>query len=281
MLTNGSGSINFNKGIAKEYGFNVAILLGFLCYKYDYWIKRNEITEDGYFYVTQEDIEEEVGLSQFKQIPALKKLKELGIVSVYKKGMPAKYFYKINDDALSYQVSKYKSQRNLVTSDEETSCLDTKKLGITNKEELIKETNKEDTNISTNNDISNTPSSEITSVSPKQKDSYLEDSKSAVMVRSQIYGAYDRKLADVIVKWYEAVGIKRKITFKQIKDKLEQLNKECNDNPQLVIQQINYSYLNNYPAWYPPKEDRKNKSTSDSISVRQGEVDRTGYRDYI
>jgi len=35
-LLSGKGSINYNKGIARLYGVNAAILLGELCFKYDY-----------------------------------------------------------------------------------------------------------------------------------------------------------------------------------------------------------------------------------------------------
>ena len=252
----GNGSINYNKTIAELYGIYAAILLGELCYKYDYWIENNRTTEDGYFFVTQDDIEKETGLSPYQQRIALEELKE--IVSVKKRGLPSKNYYKIFYNKLSKILTQ--EIKDFDIRDERFSQQEVKAFDSTNKEITNKDnTNKENTNISDNN--------------------YLNNSKSTVMVRSQIYSNYDKDLADVIIKWYNAVGISRKITFAQIQDKLEQLKKDCSNDAKLVVQQINNSYLNNYPNWYPPKV--KQKSVSNSVSNAPGEIDRSGYRDYI
>ena len=108
----------------------------------------------------------------------------------------------------------------------------------------------------------------------------LGNSKSQTMVRSQVYGNYTGELGEIIVKWYDAVGVSRKITFNQIKDKVDQLRKDCKGDENMMVKQINYSYLNGYPIWYPPKNTTQ-KNVTNSVSVRPGEVDKSGYRNYI
>ena len=153
---NGNGSINYNKTIAKEYGMYAAILLGVLCYKYDYWIEKGQLTEDGYFFVTQEDIEEETGLSEYMQREALKKLG--GIVSVSKRDMPKKNYYKIDYDLLLKVLTscceKYEHKRlkSLTSSDEKFEQQEVKDFNTTNKEITNKITNKDITNNVAKND---------------------------------------------------------------------------------------------------------------------------------
>ena len=168
-LLSGKGSINYNKTIAKLFGIDAAILLGELCFKYDYWSEQDRLTEDGYFYCTQEDIEEDTCLSPYQQREALKKL--AGIVYVSKRGLPAKNHFFIDTDALertvealhngvdnkslkncttsgegfSQQVmqhtnSQLESSKSLTTSDENLSQQEVKDFNTTNKRELIKET---------------------------------------------------------------------------------------------------------------------------------------------
>lgn len=284
VLMNGNGSINYNKTIAKEYGMYAAILLGVLCYKYDYWIEKGQLTEDGYFFVTQEDIEEETGLSEYMQREALKKLG--GIVSVSKRDMPKKNYYKIDYDLLLKVLTpcceKYEHKRlkSLTSSDEKFEQQEVKDFNTTNKEITNKITNKDITNNVAKNDEYDThhPIDESNDVLHRNVN-YLADSKSAVMVRSQVRGAYPGELGEIIVKWYDAVGINRKITFKQIQEKLEQLQNDCNNDAKLVVEQIKNSYLNNYPAWYPPKAIKRN--VSNSVSIRPEEIDKSGYRNRI
>ena len=85
--------ITYNKSIAKEFGVNAAILLGALC-SYQIYFQNEE------FYKEQGKISEDTCLSEYEIQQALKILKQNELVIVTKKGLPAKNYYKINDNKL-------------------------------------------------------------------------------------------------------------------------------------------------------------------------------------
>jgi hypothetical protein len=62
-----------------------------------YWTER---TEDGWFYKTSEEWNEELGLTLEEVKGARKKLKSIGILSEQRKGIPAKLYYKVDTDEL-------------------------------------------------------------------------------------------------------------------------------------------------------------------------------------
>lgn len=90
------GFVPYNKVLARNLGVLPAIMAGELVSEYLYWRDNNGITEDGYFYSTVENIELNTGLSRYQQKPALDILSELGVVTVAKKGLPAKRYIKID-----------------------------------------------------------------------------------------------------------------------------------------------------------------------------------------
>lgn len=65
-----------------------------------YWTMR---TADGWIYKTQDEWEDETGLTRYEQEGARKKLRSLGVLLEQKKGVPAKLFYKIDIPVL-YQL---------------------------------------------------------------------------------------------------------------------------------------------------------------------------------
>ena len=85
-----------NKTIAKEYGINEAILLGSLCS-----LQKRYGNEE--FYFEQPKLMEDTCLTEYSIRQATKVLKEAGIISVVKKGLPAKHYYKVNEQVL-YKV---------------------------------------------------------------------------------------------------------------------------------------------------------------------------------
>lgn len=62
-----------------------------------YWTER---TEDGWFYKTTEEWNEELGLTLEEVKGARKKLKSIGMLSEQRKGIPAKLYYKVDTDEL-------------------------------------------------------------------------------------------------------------------------------------------------------------------------------------
>jgi len=64
-----------------------------------YWSKRTK-DENGWFYKTQSEWEDETGLSRSEQEGARRKLKKLGVLQEERKGVPCKTYYRIDTQAL-------------------------------------------------------------------------------------------------------------------------------------------------------------------------------------
>lgn len=81
--------ILYNKSFAKKHGAENAILFGAMC-GYQRGFGQEE------FFREQEKIMEDTGLSEYSVRKYIKELIEMGYISVIKKGMPARFFYKVN-----------------------------------------------------------------------------------------------------------------------------------------------------------------------------------------
>jgi hypothetical protein len=77
-------------------GLEETIILGELASEFDYWEKQGSL-EDGYFYSTVENVQNNTTLSDHKQRKALKSLQDRGLIDVKLKGIPAKRYIKINE----------------------------------------------------------------------------------------------------------------------------------------------------------------------------------------
>jgi len=97
------------KPLAQKIGLLETILLQYLIDQEEYFEKRGELTDKGEFYNTQEKIEKETTLNAYYQRKVLKRLKEFKLVEYQKKGLPAKYYFKVN----------HKCLKVLITDDEE------------------------------------------------------------------------------------------------------------------------------------------------------------------
>lgn len=109
-LLSTDGFIQVNKTLIKKVGLHEAILIGELCAEYNYWDEQGKL-EDGYFYSTRDNIEENTGLSEHYQRKALSHLYELGIILIEKKGLPAKNYYKIDFNILLSVIGTSSCQR--------------------------------------------------------------------------------------------------------------------------------------------------------------------------
>ena len=70
QLISSRNFIVVNKELLKAFGIDEAILLGELASEYDYWEKQEKIN-DGFFFSTIENVEENTTLSAHKQRKAL------------------------------------------------------------------------------------------------------------------------------------------------------------------------------------------------------------------
>ena len=164
-LLSNSGYIIVNKEIIKKIGLHEAIIIGELCSEYTYWEKANKL-DNGYFFSTRENIEENTGLSAYQQREAFKRLAQMGIVLERLKGMPQQKWYSLDMEKLYDLLNKgtsfitsseeikdqgikkfdTKILKNLIINSKETEHLDVKKLDTNNnnnnkknnKEEIIK-----------------------------------------------------------------------------------------------------------------------------------------------
>lgn len=99
-LLSTDGYIMCNKTLIRLYGGDCAILVGELCAEYNYYKAMNELVDNS-FYSTQDNIESNTGINAYFQRKAFKILQDEGIISVTKKGIPAKNYYSINTEKLA------------------------------------------------------------------------------------------------------------------------------------------------------------------------------------
>ena len=93
--------IMYNINLARNIGIDEAILIGELARKYNYWDMNNKLTDDGFFFITRDDIEKDTSLSDHRQREAFRKLQELGIVIVNNnKGSVRVNYYKVDENEL-------------------------------------------------------------------------------------------------------------------------------------------------------------------------------------
>lgn len=146
-ILSSDGYIILNKYVMKALGLHQSILLGELCSEYIYWYKENKL-QDGYFFSTRENIENETTLSPHQQRQAIKTLIEKGFVEVTEKDMPKKTYYKINEE----KIYKFLSETDLDFTDVKNFNNKTSK-NLTTSDEKIEEQDVE--NFNTNNNIIN------------------------------------------------------------------------------------------------------------------------------
>ena len=100
-LLSSSAFLVVNKSLAKQIGLKETVLLADLISKEEYFIA-NGMT-DGWFFNTEANIEADTTLTPFMQRKCLKALRKYGIIETKRKGVPAKKFFKINEE----QVMKF------------------------------------------------------------------------------------------------------------------------------------------------------------------------------
>lgn len=122
------GYIICNKTLIKKFNADCAILVGELCAEYNYYKNLGQLDSDGSFYSTRDNIEQNTGLNDYAQRKAIKMLSEAKILTVTKKGLPAKNYYKLNDSQL---LSLF------TTGDTVSEALDVEPLNINNNKQKI------------------------------------------------------------------------------------------------------------------------------------------------
>ena len=93
-----------------------SVTCGILLSQIMYWYKKMEGKE---FYKTNADLESETGLTSKEIKTAKNKLRELGLISIVKKGLPPKSHYIINETKLQDIVIKF---QGISGENEEKKC---------------------------------------------------------------------------------------------------------------------------------------------------------------
>lgn len=170
-----------------------------------YWSKRTK-DEHGWFYKTQEEWEEETGMTRYEQETARKKLKSIKVLEEKKAGVPARIFYRVNDEKLHEIL--------LATKNAEMSQ---SSLGKSLKQEWGNTPN-----IHTENTAETTPkiteggasekSKAPSPPKPEQSKSYLEDLPDLEKLEQkyEVPREYIRDAAEKAKNWLEANGRKKK-----------------------------------------------------------------------
>ena len=123
-LLSSTAFLVLNKELARQVGLNSAVLLADLISKEEYFIA-NGMT-DGWFFNTEANIEKDTTLTAFQQRKCLKNLKEKGLIETQRRGIPAKQYFKINEQLVIKFLNNL-SEINLTTINKN------KKITITNK----------------------------------------------------------------------------------------------------------------------------------------------------
>jgi|TARA_R100000544_G_C2225321_1_gene60292 hypothetical protein len=111
-LLSSSAFLVLNKKLAKEIGLKEAVLLADLISKEEYFIA-NGMT-DGWFFNTEANIEADTTLNSYHQRKCLKMLKKHKIIETKRKGIPAKQYFKINEQQV-LQILNNLSAKNSTT----------------------------------------------------------------------------------------------------------------------------------------------------------------------
>ena len=85
-----------NKELAKQVGLKAAVLLADLISKEEYFISKG--MTDGWFFNTEANIEADTTLNPYHQRKCLKTLREFKIIETKRMGIPAKQYFKINEE---------------------------------------------------------------------------------------------------------------------------------------------------------------------------------------
>lgn len=85
-----------NRSLVRKLGILPALWITHLIDKYQYFKKKDMLDKEGYFYNIQHYIEADTTLNSYQQTKIISELKEKGIISTKRRGLPARNYYKIN-----------------------------------------------------------------------------------------------------------------------------------------------------------------------------------------
>lgn len=147
-LLNPDNTVTINRPLAHALGVNEAIIYSALIAKQIYYERRGMLDEDGYFYSTIADLNESTGLTRCKQDNAIKNLLDTNLIDYHTKGIPARRYFRVNDDAESLKVFLEKGEMILLSlnplgkKNSKQVCEKTTNLSAENSQTCLGETDK-------------------------------------------------------------------------------------------------------------------------------------------
>ena len=85
-----------NKAVTKSIGIDASLILSDLMSKHEYFLNRGMIDEQGFFFNTRDNIENDTTIPIYRQNKAIEILKQYGLVEITNKGIPPKTRFKLN-----------------------------------------------------------------------------------------------------------------------------------------------------------------------------------------
>lgn len=92
---------SYNRPIAHALGLGAAVVYAALISKQVYYEQHDMLDEEGFFYSTIADLQESTSMGKCQQSNAIKALTDAGLVEVCRRGMPAKRYFRVLDDAVA------------------------------------------------------------------------------------------------------------------------------------------------------------------------------------
>lgn len=192
LLKNTLGSDAYwvvNKKIAREVGFTAAVLLADLISKRGYFEKRGELQPDGSFFNFSDAIESDLQIGKEARIAAQKALQARGFLKIYRRGIPPKNFFLIQDDEIIRALNSHTS----ISTDDHSSTNTT----YVPLQTATKNKNKENKNKEKREEE---PSSESSSESSSDEHTFSVPLKSSKDIVADILNSFRANYPDWAIK---------------------------------------------------------------------------------
>lgn len=281
----------YNKTLAKKIGLHESIFLGEIISEYDYWNRMHSLTDDGYFYSTVENVMESTTLSDYQQRSIIKHLVELKILNVRVAGMPAKRYFKINEEqfyAILLEDGKDSDNNSESTSSKETCYKDLTELTTSSKESKEQDLNSVKTNnnnipltnknnniiltatpfINNSGKVSNLLENETKQLDTKpKKKSNLEQCTDLTFELIS-----DIDLAEYVNNYLVDQKLYKSINVTQWKMRLEHLLQYAKGRTDLAKEIVKQTWARGYRDFYPVSENYVNTAKPAYTAITRKEI---------
>lgn len=281
----------YNKTLAKKIGLHESIFLGEIISEYDYWNRMHSLTDDGYFYSTVENVMESTTLSDYQQRSIIKHLVELKILDVKVAGMPAKRYFRINEEqfyAILLEEDKDVDNNPQSTSSKETCYKDSTELTTSSKESKEQDLNSVKTNnnnipltnknnnivltatpfINNSGKVSNLLENETKQLDTKpKKKSNLEQCTDLTFELIS-----DSDLAEYVNNYLVDQKLYKSINVTQWKMRLEHLLQYAKGRTDLAKEIVKQTWARGYRDFYPVSENYVNTAKPAYTAITRKEI---------